>query len=107
HGRRSGRCWAASSRDGKARGQEPLQPDLHDEGLWLPVCRVHRISRRCRAIALLRKKEIPHSSNRATADLACSRKERVTWVPLAVRLNFHVSSNSVANRESGAENSFM
>ena len=43
-------------------------------------------SRKCRTMALLRKNEIPHSSKRAGADLAWSRKERVTWVPLAVLL---------------------
>jgi hypothetical protein len=55
-------------------------------------------------MAHLRRKEIIHKSNRARTDLAWSRKERVTWVSLPVRLNSHVSSNRVANLDSGAEN---
>jgi hypothetical protein len=53
-------------------------------------------------MALLRKKEIIHNSNRAQTDLAWSRKERVTWVSLPLRLNSQVSSMPVANLDSGA-----
>src|SRR5262249_7513521 len=80
---------------------------LHLRTVERPPFSIVLISRRCRTMAHLRKKDIIHNSNRAKTDLALSRKERVTRVSLPLRLNSQVSSKPVANLDSGAEKSFI
>src|SRR5450755_1813596 len=65
------------------------------------------ISRKFRAIAFWSMNEIIQSTGHASSDLAFISKERVTLVSLPTRSKSHVSSIRVANRESGAEKSFI
>jgi hypothetical protein len=64
-----------------------------------------RICRRCLAIALFRSMDISQRSGRAALQLGCNSRERTTLVSLPMQLNSHVSSNPVARRDSGGENS--
>src|SRR5262249_19319262 len=63
------------------------------------------ISRRCRAMARLRRNDIIHKRHRANLDLACSRKERLTLVWPSSRSKSQISSNVVASLDRGGENS--
>jgi hypothetical protein len=58
----------------------------------------HRISRKS---ALLRKNAITRKNGRPRRDLAQSRNETVTWVTFSVRSKSQVSSNLIANLDSG------
>ena len=68
---------------------------------WFLICR------KCRAMALLSKNEIAQRTGHAAIDLAFIAKERVTLVSWPTRSNSQVSTNPVAKRDRGAENSCM